>query len=115
MRSLRRCSSLLAAAFVLFACSPKDSPAPEQQRTFTPKQYSVEDFYKNTGFFGASWSPDKSKILVSSDASGIWNAYAIPVQGGDPQALTNSTKDTIAAESYFPADDRILYSSDQGG
>jgi len=115
MRSLRRCGSSLAAAFVLFACAPAKQAPESQPRTFTPKQYSVEDFYKNTGFFGASWSPDKSKILVSSDASGIWNAYAIPVQGGEPQALTNSTKDTIAAESYFPADDRILYSSDQGG
>jgi dipeptidyl aminopeptidase/acylaminoacyl peptidase len=117
MVSVRRYCSSLLAMFVLFACAPaKQAPAPESQpRSFTPKRYSVEDFYKNTAFQGASWAPDKSKVLVSSDASGIWNAYAIPAQGGEPQALTNSTKDTIVADSYFPADERILYSSDQGG
>ena len=80
-----------------------------------PTQYSVEDFYKNSEYFGASWSPDRRKLLVSSNKSGIWNAYAIPAAGGDPQALTQSTTNSIFALSYFPADERVLYSGDQGG
>jgi dipeptidyl aminopeptidase/acylaminoacyl peptidase len=80
-----------------------------------PTTYSIEDFYKNVQFRGAAWSSDGRKILVSSDLSGIWNAYAVSASGGPPQALTQSTTDSVFALSYFPADDRILYSSDQGG
>ena len=82
---------------------------------FTPTQYTVADFYRNTGFVTASWSPDGSKILVSANPTGIWNAYAVPLAGGEMQALTSSTDDAILTVDYFPADERILYSSDQGG
>ncbi len=96
---------------MLAACSTRESAPPP--RTVT--QYSVADFYRNVDYGGASFSADTRKILVSSDRSGIWNAYSIPVSGGEPQALTQSTTDSIFAASYFPKDDRILYSSDQGG
>ena len=89
--------------------------ATAEGRVFAPTQYSVADFYGNKEFFGASFSPDRQKILVGSNLSGIWNAYAVPVAGGDPQPLTSSTKNSIFPVSYFPADERILYSSDEGG
>ena len=38
-----------------------------------------------------------------------------PVAGGEPTPLTESTTDAVLVRSFFPADDRILYSSDQGG
>ncbi|MGH7460979.1 MAG: prolyl oligopeptidase family serine peptidase, partial [Longimicrobiales bacterium] len=79
------------------------------------RQYSVADFYRNSEYFGSSFSHDGAKILVTSNRSGIYNAYAIPVAGGAPEPLTNSTTDAILAASYFPADDRLLYTSDQGG
>ena len=75
----------------------------------------MEDFYANKEFFGASFSPDQRKILVASNLSGIYNAYAVPVAGGEPEALTASTTDAIFPISYFPADERFLYSADQGG
>src|SRR5690242_9090459 len=53
-------------------------------------QHSVADFYKNVQFGDASFSHDNSKILVISNQTGIYNAYAIPVGGGAPQALTTS-------------------------
>jgi dipeptidyl aminopeptidase/acylaminoacyl peptidase len=89
--------------------------AASTDKTFKPTQYSVADFYANKGFFGASFSPDRQKILVGSNTSGIWNAYAVPVAGGDLEQLTKSTTNSIFPISYFPADARILYSSDQGG
>ena len=115
----RRCA-FLAAAVIAAACTSDKSTAKQQggaidERTFTPKQYSVEDFYKNSEFAGASWSPDRQKVLVSSNMSGIWNAYAVPASGGQPQPLTQSTTNSIFALSYFPADERLLYSSDEGG
>jgi len=100
------------------ACTRGESTRESQgsvDRVFTPQQYTVEDFYKNTRFFGASWAPDRQKLLVSSNLSGIWNAYAVPVSGGDPQPLTESTGNSIFAQSYFPGDERIIYTSDEGG
>jgi len=52
---------------------------------------------------------------VSSNQSGIWNAYAVPAAGGDPVPLTQSTTNSAFAISYFPADERILFASDEGG
>jgi len=104
---------------VLAACTTHQTSAPEPAgvtgKGVAYRQYSVEDFYKNTEFRGASWAPDRSKILVSSNLSGIWNAYTIPVSGSAPQPITHSTTNSVFAESYFPHDERILYSSDQGG
>jgi dipeptidyl aminopeptidase/acylaminoacyl peptidase len=111
----RRLSSF-AALTLLAACAPRSTKESkgEVERTFTPTTYTVADLYKNTRFRGASWSPDLKKILVSSNQSGIWNAYIVP-SGGQPQPLTQSTTNSIFAISYFPADERILYSSDEGG
>lgn len=80
-----------------------------------PKRYTIEEFLDTVRYSGASFSPDKSKVLVTSDATGIPNAYAIPAAGGDPVALTKSTTHPISALTYFPADERFLYASDQGG
>ena len=120
--SLTRSSVVLMLAVLVAACTveqPKSQSAAGEadktDKTFKPTQYSVADFYANKGFFGASFSPDRQKILVGSNTSGIWNAYAVPVAGGDLEQLTKSTTNSIFPISYFPADARILYSSDQGG
>src|SRR5262249_3293168 len=69
-----------------------------------------------TSILGASFSPDNSKLLVSTDQSGIFNAYAIPTApGGEPVVLTKSTTNSIFTQSYFPRDERIIYQSDQAG
>jgi dipeptidyl aminopeptidase/acylaminoacyl peptidase len=69
----------------------------------------------NVSYNGGSFSHDDMKILVNSNKSGIFNAYEIPVSGGEPRALTNSTGSSIFAISYFPKDDRILYQQDDNG
>src|ERR1044071_10107704 len=89
----------LLAAVTLGACSAEQSKTQtsaasggEADKTFKPTQYSVADFYANKEFFGASFSPDRQKILVGSKTSGIWNAYAVPVAGGALEPLTSSTQ-----------------------
>ena len=96
-----------AAALIFAACAPdtaRDVP-----------RHTVADFYRNNEFYGASFSPDGRRLLVTSNLSGVLNAYVIPVEGGDPEPLTQSTTDAVFAVSFFRNDDRILYSSDQGG
>src|SRR5678816_3169060 len=112
------CSAGVLALVFTAACQstePSASQANTAATSRTPAMYPIEDFYRNTQFRGAAWSPRRDRILVSSDASGIWNAYAVPAAGGAPGPLTSSTTDSIFALSYFPADERFLYSSDQGG
>ena len=92
-----------------------DDEAADPAPGFTPARYDVADFYRSTSFTNASWSPDGSRILVSADASGIWNAYAVPAGGGELQSLTRSTDDAIYTVDWFPNDDRILCTSDRGG
>ncbi len=114
---LRVRPSLFAATLSALACSSGERPASTSaaDSVFTPREYSVADLYRNTSYFGASFSPKADRILVTSNASGVYNAYAIPTAGGEPAPLTRSTDDAIFAVSWFPTDDRILYSSDRGG
>jgi dipeptidyl aminopeptidase/acylaminoacyl peptidase len=106
--------SALGLGFFLSGCAA-GAASTNADTTFTPKEYSVADFYRNVSFGGASWSPDNKSLLVRSNAPGIWNAYVIPATGGDPRPLTTSTTNAVRPFSYFPHDERILYGSDQGG
>src|SRR6185503_12427455 len=103
--SARHVARGVAVSLLIVGCAGERSDtakAPAVEKPFTPAQYSVADFYDNKGFFGASYSPDRQKVLVGSNASGIWNAYAIPVAGGEPEALTASTTNSIFPITYFP-------------
>jgi dipeptidyl aminopeptidase/acylaminoacyl peptidase len=68
-----------------------------------------------TSVTGASFSADEKRLLYSSNQSGIFNVYSVPVAGGDATPITRSTTDSTFAVSYFPTDDRILYTRDNGG
>ena len=68
-----------------------------------------------TAMLGASFSPDERSILVTSDQSGVFNAYEIPAGGGKPQARTRSTTDGIFTVGYLPHDRRVLYLQGPGG
>jgi len=79
------------------------------------KEYTIEQFMNTEAIGGASFSHDEKMILYSSKKTGIYNAFAVPVDGGLPVQLTNSKYNSIFALSFFPRDNRILYSSDRGG
>lgn len=104
MRSLL-IASLLA---LLAACSPTSE-------TKEVKKYTIEQFYKNVNIGGGGFSPDETRLLVSSNESGIYNAYEINIETGEQKALTNSTEESYFAQTYFPNDDRFIYTFDEGG
>lgn len=81
----------------------------------SPKLYTIEEFLGTTNYSGASFSSDNRKLLVSSDASGIYNAYTLHVGNRTLEQLTHSTADSIFVIGYFPEDERFLYQSDRGG
>jgi len=84
------------------------------------RKYNATVFFETVSYWMASYqghafSPDGMSILYTSDKNGVQNAYAQPIAGGEPEALTTSTTDAIYAFSFFPADNRILYDTDEGG
>jgi dipeptidyl aminopeptidase/acylaminoacyl peptidase len=79
------------------------------------KQYTIEQFMATVSLSGASFSADEKRILYSSNETGIFNVYSAPIAGGPATPVTRSTTDTTVAVSYFPNDDRVLYTHDQGG
>jgi len=85
------------------------------QTTTQPKQYTIEQFLNTTSITGASFSADETRLLFSSNKTGIWNAYTMPVGGGSWTPITSSTTDSTYGVSFFPNDDRILITRDQGG
>jgi hypothetical protein len=90
---------------------PKKKPA----EMGAAKQYTIEQFMATMRLGGASFSADEKSILFHSNKTGIFNVYAMPVAGGEAKQLTNSTKESTYAVSYFPADGRFLYRYDKGG
>ncbi len=85
------------------------------QETTQTTKYTIEQFYKNTNIGGGSFSPDESKLLVSSNETGIYNVYEIELATGNRKALTNSTEESFLARSYLPNDDRFIFTFDEGG
>lgn len=121
--------SFLSLSFALcmtasHAQSPQAGQAATQAAGATPdskqaprpsRQYPIEEFIETVGVSGASFSADESRILFSSNKSGVWNAYSMPVDGGEWTAVTTSATDNHYAVAYFPNDDRVLVTRDQGG
>ena len=79
------------------------------------RQYTIEQFLATTTISGPSISADGTSVLFTSDSSGIPNAYTLPFAGGRIAPLTRSTTDSTFAVSYFPKDDRVLFTHDKGG
>jgi dipeptidyl aminopeptidase/acylaminoacyl peptidase len=103
------------AGFALLANPAFGQGAKKSSAPRAIKQYTIEQFLTTTAIGGSSFSPDEKSILFSSNKSGIYNVYSIPVSGGEPKQLTRSTTESTFSVGYFPNDSRILYTHDQGG
>lgn len=72
------------------------------------QRYRIEQFVETVSIRGGTFSPDETELLFSSDRSGVWNAYTVPIEGGQPLQITQSDKEPIYALSFFSRDRRIL-------
>ncbi|WP_339684605.1 alpha/beta fold hydrolase [uncultured Nonlabens sp.] len=98
---------------LLFSCKEDSTDKATVDREI--KQYTIEQFMDNEAVGGGSFSADNSSLLITSNRSGINNVYTIPAQGGEMTAITASDSTSIIAESYFPNDNRMLWSADGNG
>jgi dipeptidyl aminopeptidase/acylaminoacyl peptidase len=105
---MKKINLLIALPFILLGCEQK-----EQEQAIT--QYSIDQFYENTNISGGSFSADETKLLVSSNETGIYNAFEIDIASGEMKQLTNSTEESVMAQAYFPNDDRFISMFDEGG
>jgi dipeptidyl aminopeptidase/acylaminoacyl peptidase len=103
--------AIIVLAVSLIACTQQK----KKETTREVKKYSIGQFYENINIYGGSFSPDETKLLVTSNKSGIYNAWALPVNGDEMTQITTSEKESVFGISYFPKDERILFSSDKGG
>lgn len=83
--------------------------------TFASRQYSIEELLTSPRILGCCFSADEKHILFSSNQSGIFNAYSMPITGGDGRQLTYSTASQTYGLSFFPGDSRVLLSHDREG
>ena len=101
----------LAAALLLSPLAACLAPG----KASTGARHDAAAFYATTSYQGASFSPDGQSLLVTSDASGIFNAYVLSLSDSSLTALTRSTADACLTLGFFPGDERVLYTADQGG
>lgn len=107
----------LAAAGAVLALGV--APAIAAQAQPVPR-YDAEAFYATTSFSlgnasGHVFNAETGHVLISSDETGVFNAYALDPATGERTALTGSQADATFALSWFPADGRVLVTADQGG
>ncbi len=115
------------ASLLLVACG-SEAPAPEATEDTSASmasemeapKYPAEIFYNSTSFLapnvaGLAFSPNGENVIIASDETGIFNVFAVNVASGDRIQMTNSITTATYAISYFPGDNRLLYSTDGGG
>ncbi|WP_299364407.1 prolyl oligopeptidase family serine peptidase [Winogradskyella sp.] len=108
-------SKILTLIILLFVFSCKEDKKDKDVAEREVQLYTIEQFMDNEAVGGGSFSSDNSKLLVSSNRTGIYNAYTVPATGGEMTPITQSDSTSYFANSYFPEDDRMLLSADGNG
>lgn len=96
---------VFAAILLLASCTGKKEV----------KQYTIDQFYKNVAISFSDFSPDETKILVSSNETGIYNVFEINIADASRRQVTNSDTESFFALGYVHGTNQVLYSADKGG
>ncbi len=103
---------MIALVSLVWACKEEKK---EPSIAETMQTYTIAQMMDNEAISGGSFSPDKSKLLISSNRSGIYNMYTVPASGGDMLPVTQSDSSSVFSISYFPKDERMLFRMDNNG
>ena len=79
------------------------------------QRYDVAEFMNTTRMSAPSFFADGKRVLVSSDETGIINAFSVNLSNGARTQLTFSQQDAVQVVSPFPKDDRLLFLRNTGG
>tara|TARA_B100001564_G_scaffold91594_1_gene74518 strand:- start:555 stop:2420 length:1866 start_codon:yes stop_codon:yes gene_type:complete len=96
----------IAALLVITSCN---------QEIKEVQKYSIETLMSNNRSSGGYFSKDASKLLYSSDKSGVFNLYEVDLNSLKETQVTNSVEESYFAVAYSPLTNEIIYSADKGG
>ena len=108
-------SNILILIMLVFLSACKEDKAEGELAQREVQLYSIEQFMDNEAVGGGSFSMDNSKLLLSSNRTGIYNVYTVSTKGGEMTPITQSDTTSYYANSYFPEDNRMLLSADGNG
>ncbi|ASV31849.1 S9 family peptidase [Maribacter cobaltidurans] len=111
---MKKIAILLILALV-WGCKEETKENSGNSMSKKVKSYTIEQMMDNEAIGGGSFSHDNSKLLISSNRSGIYNMYTVPLEGGEMMPVTQSDSSSVFAISYFPKDDRMLFRMDGNG
>ena len=110
---MKKIIPLLAIALIMGCKEEPKETVPNIADTM--KTYTIEQMMDNEAIGGGSFSSDKSKMLISSNRSGIYNMYTVSTAGGEMMPITESDSSSVFGISYFPHDERMLFRMDDNG
>jgi dipeptidyl aminopeptidase/acylaminoacyl peptidase len=90
------------------AAAPAATPEHDAAAFFKTTDYAIADSRR-------AYSADGSRLLVTANPSGVFNAMALDLRTGALEPLTASEADSAYAISWFPDGKRFLYRADSGG
>ncbi len=96
---------VFAAIMLLASCTGKKEV----------KQYTIDQFYKNVAISFSDFSQDETKILVSSNETGIYNVFEINLADASKRQVTSSDTESFFALGYVHGTNQVLYTADKGG
>ena len=80
-----------------------------------PKSNTSAQLRKTITLHAAAFNKSNSKILVSSNETGIYNVYEITLNNKKSVALTTSKDEAMYAVDYLKGSNKFIYASDIGG
>lgn len=75
--------------------------------------YTIQDFLEIKSAAPSSFSPDASKVLISSNLTGTAQLYRVSREGGPLMQITDFEEPVSG--TYLPTSDEILLQMDEGG
>ena len=103
---MKKLIKLITALMIVSSCN---------QEVKELQKYSIETLMSNNRSSGGYFSKDASKLLYSSDKSGVFNLYEVDLSSLKETQITNSKEESYFAVAYSPLTNEIIYSADKGG
>ena len=79
------------------------------------ENYSIETLMSNNRTSGGYFSKDASRLIYSSDKTGVFNIYEVDLATKKETQKTYSKKESYFVQGYSPLTNEIIYSADKGG
>lgn len=112
--------ALIFVSVPLFAAVPgperavTDPAAISSASNSTAHPVPIHDLFFTHGVAGATWSPNGSEVVISTNTTGRYNLWKVPAAGGPPVQMTRSDDREYGA-TWSPDGKWIVYESDHGG